>query len=141
MKFLIAAVFVLSTLANAAYAADVEGIWLSDDGGLKVRLSDCGGTLCGRVVWLDEPIDPSTGKPKTDKLNPDPAKRERPLIGLKVASGFTRSGPNEWSGVIYNADDGHTYKAYLKVKDAHTARLQGCMFNVLCRGRTWTRAD
>jgi uncharacterized protein (DUF2147 family) len=128
-------------LTSITRADEAEGTWLSDDGGLKVRLWDCGGKLCGKVVWLDEPNDRATGKPKTDKLNPDPAKRARPLVGLKVASDFTRYGPNEWSGIIYNADDGHTYQAYWKVEDAHTARLQGCMFTVLCRGRTWTRAD
>jgi uncharacterized protein (DUF2147 family) len=62
-------------------------------------------------------------------------------VGLKVVNGFNPYGPDQWSGVIYNADDGHRYKAYLKVENARTALLQGCVFTVLCRGHTWTRAD
>ncbi|MEJ2375087.1 MAG: DUF2147 domain-containing protein [Pseudolabrys sp.] len=141
MTRLTAAAAAILMLSQAAYAAGPEGTWMSEDGGLKVRLSNCGGRLCGRVVWLNEPIDRKTGKLKTDKLNPDPAKRSRPLIGLKVVKGFKLIGRNEWVGTIYNADDGHSYHAYLKVKDAHTARLQGCVFTILCRGHTWTRTN
>lgn len=91
-----------------------------------------------RVVWLGEPLD-RTGKPKIDMQNPDPAKRARPLIGLPVVE-MTPAGRDRWSGTIYNADDGHVYRAHLTVKDAHTAVLEGCMLVVLCRGHTWTRA-
>ena len=96
--------------------------------------------LCGTVVWLNEPIDRATGQPKTDKHNPDPAKRARPLIGLRVAS-LAASGPDKWSGMIYNADDGHTYQASFKVQSAGTAKVQGCVLAVLCKSHTWTRAD
>ena len=66
-------------LTSAALAANPEGNWLSEDGGTKVRISTCGGNkLCATLVWLDHPIDPATGRPKTDRLNPDPAKRSRP---------------------------------------------------------------
>jgi uncharacterized protein (DUF2147 family) len=128
-------------MTSAARAGSAEGTWVSDDGGLKVRLSDCGGKLCGKVVWLNEPIDQSTGRPKTDKRNPDPAKRARPLVGLKVVNGLKPSGPNSWSGSIYNADDGNIYQAHLKVEDEHTARLQGCVLGVLCKTRTWQRVN
>jgi len=150
MKFAMKAAFgpiavtcVLLCLApGSASAGDVPlGTWVSEDGGVKVRLSNCGGNqLCGTVVWLGEPIDKITGRLKTDKNNPDPAKRSRPLIGLHVA-GFSPSGPNEWSGTIYNADNGHTYRADLKVRDTETLRLQGCIWKYLCMGHTWTRAE
>jgi uncharacterized protein (DUF2147 family) len=143
VKFVTAAacgLFAFSCLASTgASASSAEGVWLSYDGGAKVRLTDCGGKLCGKIVWLDEPIDRATGRPKTDKHNPDPAKRVRPLIGLTVVYGMRPSGPNEWSGVIYNADDGRTYRAQLTVRSERVASLQGCMLGVLCQTRTWTR--
>jgi hypothetical protein len=84
-------------LTSAALAANPEGNWLSEDGGTKVRISTCGGNkLCATLVWLDHPIDPATGRPKTDRLNPDPAKRSRPLIGLQVVNALAPSGPNTW---------------------------------------------
>ena len=139
MKFVPAAAFGLILMSSAALAGAPGGTWISQDGGTKVRLTDCGGKLCGTVVWLNEPIDPDTGKPKTDKHNPDPAKRTRPLIGLTVANGLVSTGPNEWSGRIYNADDGRTYQASFKVQSKSTARVQGCVMKVLCKGHTWTR--
>jgi uncharacterized protein (DUF2147 family) len=140
-KCVTAAAIGLILLSSAALAGAPEGTWLSHDGGTKIRLSDCGGKLCGTVVWLNEPIDRATGKPKTDKHNPDPAKRARPLIGLQVAHGLAPSGPNKWSGRIYNADDGHTYQASLKVESESTAKVEGCVLMVLCKGHTWTRAN
>jgi uncharacterized protein (DUF2147 family) len=141
MKFACAAVIGLVCWSNAAVAGAPQGTWLSEDGGTKVRLSDCGGKLCGTVVWLDEPTDRATGRPKTDKHNPDPAKRARPLLGLQVANGLTASGPNTWSGRIYNADDGHTYKASFRVQSENTAKVEGCVLLVLCKGHTWTRSN
>ena len=140
MKFVSAVVIGFCFLSSVAVAAQPEGIWLSEDGGTKVRISSCGtNKLCGTIVWLGNPTNPETGMPKTDKLNPDPAKRTRPLIGLQVAYALAPSGPNTWSGKIYNADDGHTYKAHLKVESEGVAKVEGCVLSVLCKGHTWTR--
>lgn len=128
-------------LSDAASAAPPYGVWTSQERDVRVRLSDCGGKICGTLVWLQEPVDPKTGRPKTDRLNPDPAKRTRPLIGIQVVYGFMPSGAHRWSGTIYNADDGHTYRAHLTVLGPRTIRLQGCMLVVLCMGHTWLRVD
>jgi uncharacterized protein (DUF2147 family) len=141
MKFVPAAAVGLMLLSRAAIAGAPQGTWLSQDGGTKVRLTDCRGKLCGTLVWLNEPIDPNTGKPKTDIHNPDPAKRARPLIGLRVANGLAPSGQNHWSGRIYNADDGRTYQASFWVQSESTAKVQGCVLKVLCKGHTWTRSN
>jgi uncharacterized protein (DUF2147 family) len=63
MKLPAAAVIGLLLISNAAQAAEATGTWMSEDGGLKVRLSDCGGKLCGTVVWLNDPIDRLSGQP------------------------------------------------------------------------------
>ena len=141
IKYLCAAAIGLLALSSAAYAAPAEGTWLSQDGATKVRLSDCGGKLCGTLVWLHEPVDRDTGKPKTDKLNPDPAKRARSMIGLQVVNGLAPDGPNKWSGHIYNAEDGKTYQASFQVENERTAKVQGCVLSVLCKSHTWTRSN
>lgn len=138
-KLVCAAALAFSLLSGAAFAANPEGTWLSGDGGTKVHISNCGGKLCGTVVWLQEPIDSKTGKPKTDELNPDPAKRSRPMIGLQVVRGLSPSGENRWSGQIYNADDGKTYSANMQVADENTAHVEGCVLGILCKGQTWKR--
>ena len=141
MKLILSAAFGLVCMSNAAMAASAEGIWLSEDRDTKVQIVDCGGKLCGKVIWVDELIDPDTGKPKTDFHNPDPVKRKRPLIGLQVVNGLVPDGPDKWSGSIYNADDGRTYQASMKVQSANTAKVQGCVLRVLCKSHIWTRAN
>jgi len=141
MRLLSATAIGFCFLSSAALAVTPEGNWLSEDGGTKVHISTCGGNkLCATLVWLDHPTDPATGKPKTDKLNPDPAKRARPLIGLPVVNALKPSGLNTWSGLIYNADDGRTYKANLKVESEDVANVKGCVLGMLCKTHTWTRA-
>ena len=92
-----------------------DGIWLTQAGDAKVRVSKCGGGICGVVVWLKDPIDPATGKPQVDDKNPNPALARRPIIGLPLFSGMRPAGPNKWSGQIYNADDGKTYASNISV--------------------------
>ena len=141
MKLLCAAAIGLSLASSAAMAADPAGTWLSEDGGTKVQIANCGGKLCGTVVWLNRPTDPSTGKPKTDSLNPDRGKRGRPLLGLQVVHGLTSNGPDTWSGQIYNADDGKTYQAHVMVVSTSAMKVEGCVLTVLCKGQTWTRSN
>ena len=136
-----AVLFALISMTGASLADSAEGVWLSEDGGTKVQMSNCGGKLCGTVVWLKEPNNEKTGKPKTDTLNPDPAKRARPMLGLRVVNGMAPSGPDNWAGEIYNADDGHTYQASMKVQGPRTARVQGCVLGILCKNQIWKRAN
>ena len=133
-----AAVIIAST---TAIAADPTGVWLSADGRAKVRVTNCHGALCGTVVWLVEPIDPQTQRPRTDKLNPDVNKRGRPMLGLQVVEGLRPLSANEWSGLIYNADEGHSYNVNLTLINPTSVELKGCIFDVICKVETWTRAD
>ena len=109
-----------SRRARARPAENVNGIWLTQAGDAKVRVSKCGGGICGVVVWLRDPIDPATGKPQVDDKNPNPALAKRPMIGLSLFSGMRPAGPNKWSGQIYNADDGNTYASNISVAGPDT---------------------
>lgn len=139
---IMAALVGLSLLAPSARAVTPAaiGTWLSADGGTKVRITDCGGKLCGKVVWLSDPIG-ADGKPKTDRHNEDQAKRSRPLLGVPVVQGMAPTGENKWSGQIYNADDGKTYDAHVTVISNNAMNVQGCVLSILCKSQKWTRAD
>jgi uncharacterized protein (DUF2147 family) len=96
---------------GSAVAGDPMGLWLTKDRDAQVRVADCAGVLCGTIVWLKDPIDPTTGKPVTDKQNVDRAQRSRPLMGGPVILDMKPSGtPDKWTGHIYNSDDGKTYR-------------------------------
>jgi uncharacterized protein (DUF2147 family) len=127
--------------AGSARAQTLEptGVWLTQAGDAKVRVSKCGGGICGVIVWLREPIDSGTGRPATDNKNPNPALAARPMIGLPLFSGMQPSGPNRWSGQIYNADDGNMYASNISSLDATSLKVEGCV-GAICGGETWTRA-
>ncbi|PPQ18799.1 DUF2147 domain-containing protein [Bradyrhizobium sp. AC87j1] len=125
--------------APAAHAQSADGTWLTQAGDARVKISKCGGGICGVVAWLREPYDTATGQPASDSKNPNPALARRPMIGLPLFSGMQPSGPNKWSGQIYNADDGSTYASSISVTGADSLRVEGCV-GALCGGETWTRA-
>ena len=126
--------------ARAQAGGEAGGIWLTQAGDAKVRVSKCGGGLCGVVVWLKDPLNPATGKPQVDDKNPNPALAKRPMIGLPLFMGMHPSGPNKWSGQIYNADDGNSYVSNISVSGPDTLKVEGCV-GALCGGETWTRSS
>jgi uncharacterized protein (DUF2147 family) len=135
----VATLAALLAAAPAKAGGGPDGIWLTQAGDAKVRVSRCGGGICGVVVWLKDPIDPATGKPQVDDKNPNPALTRRPIIGLSLFSGMRPVGPNKWSGRIYNADDGKTYASSISVAGPSTLRVEGCV-GTLCGGEDWARA-
>lgn len=125
--------------STAVYAADPKGTWLNEDKDGIVQISDCGGMLCGSVVWIKEPLDPATGKPVTDKKNANAALRGRPVMGLQVISAMKPSGSaGKWDGRIYSIDDGKTFDGNLILKSDSEMRVQGCVL-LICQGENWTR--
>ena len=128
-------------IVTPAFAADPMGTWYTGDKDSQVRIANCGGALCGSIVWLKVPNDPATGRPKTDKNNADASKQGRPLIGVQIVLGMRPSGtPNQWSGSVYNASDGKTYTGSFTMTGDNTAELKGCVMSVICKSQTWTRA-
>ncbi len=141
-SFLIAAASagVVFSAALAVPSDDIKGTWLSADGGAKVKINSCGDGICGNIVWLREPVDKSTGKPKTDKHNPNEAQRSRPMLGLQVMSGMKPESDKRWTGTIYNADDGKTYRSKVTLLSANKVKVEGCVL-VFCQGETWTKTE
>jgi uncharacterized protein (DUF2147 family) len=133
-------VFFAAAPANAQGTGDPSGIWLTQAGDAKVRVSKCGGGLCGVVVWLRDPIDSATGKPQVDDKNHNPSLAKRPMIGLPLFSGMRSTGPGKWSGQIYNADDGNTYASNVSVTGPDTLKVEGCM-GAICGGENWSRSS
>ncbi len=148
-RILAAVVFFASGLASIAVApalaADPLGTWLTEDQKAQIRIVNCGGALCGTIVWLKEPIDPDTHQPKTDKNNPDASKKGRPLLGVPIVLGMKPSGtPNKWDGQVYKADEDSPgiYTGSFTMTGANTAELKGCvMGGLICKAQTWTRAN
>ena len=136
--------FAAAALATASFsktvtAADALGTWYTGDKESQVRIVNCGAALCGNLVWLKEPNDPATGRPKTDKNNADHSKQGRPLLGVPIVLGMKPSGAGQWSGEVYNASDGKTYSGSFTLTGPNSADLKGCVLSILCKSQTWTR--
>jgi uncharacterized protein (DUF2147 family) len=90
------------------------------------------------VVGLREPLS-KEGKPKVDWKNPDPALRDRPVMGLTVLHNFVPDGPDRWvNGTIYDPDSGNTYKSTMTVLPDGTAEVRGyVLLPVIGRTSYW----
>lgn len=139
MARLIACIVGLVALVPSARAESPVGVWLTKDADAHVRIAQCGGALCGTIVWLKDPIDDATGRPMTDKHNADPAKRNRPVLGIHVMYGMRPNGPGRWSGHFYNSDDGRTYGGNLVMLGPSSVKVEGCL--IVCMGETWRRVE
>ena len=141
-RYLALAAVLALTGSEGALAADPNGVWLTQTGGSRIRLADCAGALCGTIVWLKEPNDPDTGKPKLDKNNSDASKRSRPLIGVQIVLGMKPAGAEKWTGQVYNAEDGKTYSGNLTYTGGNSLQLQGCALGgLVCKSQTWTKVN
>jgi len=135
IRALLAALLLLAPLPAAAEAPSVEGLWRTDDGKALIRIAPCGQRMCGRIARV---LDTRPNVPSTDVNNPDPSRRNQPILGLQVLSGF-RGGPTQWTGgQAYDPKSGSSYKASLRLNADGSLRVTGCVL-FLCRSKRWTR--
>ena len=118
---------------QATGAATPLGEWLVSKQLARIKIVDCDGRLWGVVSWEQHP--------GIDSKNPDPRLRSRPTLGMPILLGMTQSKADQWDGQIYNSQDGNTYSANIKLLNATTLRVQGCVFGILCGGENWTKVD
>lgn len=125
-----------ATLMSAsAFAADAKGTWVRPSGSSRIQISSCGGSLCGKLVWLRD-------KDKKDEKNPDASKRSRSLLGVQTVYGMKPDGDDVWKGKVYNAEDGKTYSGKMELISANKLKLSGCVLGgLICKGETWTRVN
>ena len=119
----------------------IVGVWKTGEGNAMVKIYKNGNKYQGRVVWLKEPIDPETGKPKLDKNNADQAAKSKPVLGLINIWGFVPKEENLWDeGNIYDPKNGNTYSSTMKLINANSLEVRGYIgVSLIGRTDTWTR--
>ncbi len=146
------AVAVSCTLAGPAAALDADaltGTWLtSDEDGNRdsvVEIFRDGEEYVGEVRWTRFPVypenDPMAGEPVVDRENPDPALRQRSVIGLRVLWGL-RFDDDEWvGGRTYDVRHGKIYKSKIRLDGTDRLKLRGYIGTPML-GQTviWTRS-
>ncbi len=122
------------------------GIWKTEKKGEESKTADveikpCQANpekLCGKIVDIEQRIDPETLLPKLDKKNKDKSLRSRAIIGLAMLEGFSPKKDYYSGGTIYSPKTGKTYNATLKLKNKNTLEVTGHAF-IFSRTQTWKR--
>lgn len=119
----------------------VEGIWYDDTGGGAVEITRCDRRLCGRIVWLKDPLD-KRGQPLTDGYNPDTRLQGRPICGLPVIGNLVRIGREDYdNGWIYDPKEGKSYDVEIKLKTRDRLEVTGYLgTKLLSESFEWVRA-
>lgn len=132
-----------SLFAQSHKADDIVGTWLNEEKTGKVQIFKISGKYYGKLVWLKEPNDKVTGKPRTDIENPDPKLKNTPLIGLVNLKGFEFNGKDEWKdGTIYDPKNGKTYSCFIKFDSPDILKIRGYIgVSLLGRTTLWSRSE
>jgi len=124
-------------------ADDIVGVWMNEDKDAQVEIYKDNGKYFGKIVWLLNPIDEETNKPKLDDKNEDVSLRDRPVMGLLLLKDFVFDGDDEWEdGTIYDPKNGKTYSCYMEFEDEDdmsTLKIRGYIgISLLGRTTYWT---
>jgi uncharacterized protein (DUF2147 family) len=136
------AIFFAGNLIAQEYTiSDVLGIWYNEEKDAKVEIYEKDGKFFGNVIWLEEPIDPDTGKPKLDDENPDEEMQKRPVMGLLLVWDFVYDKNGVWEdGHIYDPKSGNTYSCYMKLESMDKLKVRGYIgISLIGRTTYWTR--
>lgn len=120
-------------------ADDIVGHWTIGENKAKIQVYKSGSKYYGKITWLKEPT--KNGKQKVDSKNPDPKKRNTPIIGLVVLKDF-EFDDGEWiSGEIYDPSSGKEYSCKITMPDKNTMKVRGYIgISLFGRTEVWKRA-
>jgi uncharacterized protein (DUF2147 family) len=140
--FTLTIVFIASNLLSQEYKeSDVLGIWYNEEKDAKIEVYKENDKFYGNIIWLEEPIDPDTGKPKLDDENPDEELQKRPVMGLLLVWDFVYDKNGVWEdGQIYDPKSGNTYSCYMKLQSMDKLKVRGYIgISLIGRTTYWTR--
>ena len=145
MKNLLLVLVLFLAVSKSAFAQTTDntpvGTWTNEDKEARFEIYKCGSKLCGKIVWLKEPL--LEGKPKLDRSNPDKNLRNRPILGLVFMQNFEFDNDNKWdNGTIYDPKSGKTYSCYMKVLNKSQMEVKGYIgVSLIGRTQNWTRVN
>lgn len=128
MRTVIAAAAAI-TLATAAFADPVEGIWKTkpDDNGNfgHVQIVPCGSALCGTLVKA---------------FNGAGKEIASPNIGKRIVWDMKPAGDGTYAnGKVWAPDRDKTYNSKMQMRGS-TLAVSGCVLGgMICRASDWTR--
>lgn len=145
-KLIFASILTLSSLAFSGTTRSngdiILGTWLTSEKDGHVTIYKDGGKYFGKLTWLKEPNDAVTGKPKTDKNNPDKNLQTRPVLGMQLLLNFEYDEDDqEWEdGQIYDPKSGKTYSCVMELLDNGELEVTGYIgLSFIGKTVVWTK--
>ncbi len=122
------------TTATAQADALLGQWWLNGQTG-KIEIFKAQGKYHGKIIWRTEA--------RNDTENPDPALRNRSVIGITFLKDFVYDGGQYVDGSVYSIENGGTYSGKLWLEDdRQTLKMRGYLgISLFGRTATLTRAN
>lgn len=138
-------IFFLLILSLPGFAQDKDGLvgkWLNASGEGQIMIYKKGDRYAGRLFWMKEPLD-EKNKPKRDSKNPNPAQKNRPLLGIEILNNFVYAGNGIWEeGSIYDPKTGKTYSCKITMVNNNKLNIRGYVgISLLGRTEIWQRVQ
>ncbi|MGQ8337329.1 DUF2147 domain-containing protein [Sunxiuqinia sp. A32] len=133
-------------VASAQNAKNITGIWWNDEKTSKIEVIEKDGHYFGTIVYMI-PEKYEDGQPPKDDENPDPALRDRSIVGLQILSGLKFNNKDkEWEdGRIYDPKSGKTYDCFGWFEEGNLDKLflKGYVVGIKWLGKSteWTRTS
>ncbi|MGD9830571.1 MAG: DUF2147 domain-containing protein [Hyphomicrobiaceae bacterium] len=116
-----AVVVAAAAISQPAAAGSPTGIWIDHTGRGAVQITNCGGKLCGRIVWLQNTKHGS-------------------VCGRQIIGNAKPTG-GAWDGWIFDPDRGRRFSVEIKMAGANRLRVMGYMgVKSLSETHYWRRA-
>ncbi|MGD9845009.1 MAG: DUF2147 domain-containing protein, partial [Variibacter sp.] len=68
------------------------------NGHARIKIDQCGKDVWGVISWESKPGG-------VDSNNPDPEKRDRPMLGMPILLDLKAGEEGRWEGQVYNAEN------------------------------------
>ena len=138
MRAALSAALALTAIAGvitaAHAAASINGRWTTKEKDGVVEISQCGATLCGRLVKYLK--TPPGGVDQKDTKNPDKAKQSRKILGIAVLYNLKADG-DKYRGTIYDPRNGKSYRSVVYKQANGNLSVEGCV-GPICQKQVWT---
>jgi uncharacterized protein (DUF2147 family) len=136
MRQLFLTLMIGAALTAPAFATPEAAIgeWMTPGERGRIKLAPCGEALCGTLIAV------KPGNSSRDERNPNPALKNRDLIGVQLMTGLTRKGAGWAGGRGYDPDRGMNFRAEITPQANGSLRVKGCV-GPICEVQVWTKAN
>ena len=110
--------------------SQAHSTWVNPDNNVKVETGDCGGKLCGWVVWAT---------PEAEQDASDGGVQQ--LVGTELLQDYRQTGSNRWQGRVFVPDMGRTFYSTITREEPGALRITGCILGgLICKSQLWRKA-